>query len=179
MPKARGKNWLGESHCCPRRRFGFFEMLLVQLDFVMEQIRQMEQRLAELVRATPAMQWLKTMPGIGVILAAAIELEIGEIGRFPSAPHFASYAGTTPRVHASVGWVRYGPLRSAVSQYLKWAFVEAANSVADNHPRYAERHVSQLYMRLRKRKGHNKAIGAVARPSGGVLRHGASGAKFQ
>ena len=46
------------------------EMLLVQLDFVMEQIRQMEQRLAELVRATPAMQWLKTMPGIGVILAA-------------------------------------------------------------------------------------------------------------
>jgi len=124
------------------------QMLVAQLDFVMGQIEQMEKRLAELVRITPAMQWLKTLPGIGVILAATIELEIGQIGRFPSAPHFTSYAGTTPRVHASGGKVRCGRLRCDANQYLKWAFVEAANSVAVNHPRYAQRHVSQLYKRL-------------------------------
>ena len=60
-------------------------------------------RLAELVRITPPMQWLETLPGIGVILAATIELEIGDIARFPSALHLTSYAGTTPRVHASGG----------------------------------------------------------------------------
>src|SRR5437879_8656453 len=104
-----------------------------------------------------------TLPGIAEILAATIALEIGDIGRFPDAPHLASYAGTTPRVHASGGRVRYGRLRTDVNRYLKWAFVEAANSVAVNHRRCPERHVSQLYDRLRQRKGHHKAIGAVAR----------------
>jgi len=137
--------------------------LLAQLDFVSGQVRQLEQRLEELVEITPEMQWLLTMPGVGVILAATIALEIGEVQRFPSALHLASYAGTTPRVHASGGKVRYGPLRADVNRYLKWAFAEAGNSVAVNHKSHPERHVSQLYRRLRQRKGHPKAIGAVAR----------------
>lgn len=136
--------------------------LLAQLDFVSGQVRELEQRLKQLVEVSEPMQWLLTMPGVGVILAATIALEIGEIERFPSAMHLASYAGTTPRVHASGGKVRYGPLRADVNRYLKWAFAEAANSVAVNHQRCPERHVSQLYRRL-LRKGHPKAIGAVAR----------------
>lgn len=137
--------------------------LLAQLDFVSAQVGLLERRLEELVEITPAMQRLESVPGIGVILAATVALEIGEVRRFPSAAHLASYAGTTPRVHASGGKVRYGPLRVDVNRYLKWAFVEAANSVAVNHTRCPERHVSQLYRRLRVRKGHPKAIGAVAR----------------
>lgn len=136
--------------------------LLAQLDFVSGQVRELEQRLEQLVKTTEPMQWLLTMPGVGVILAATIALEIGEIARFPSAMHLASYAGTTPRVHASGGKVRYGALRADVNRYLKWAFAEAANSVAVNHRRCPERHVSQLYRRL-LHKGHPKAIGAVAR----------------
>jgi len=137
--------------------------LLAQLDFVSRQIQQLEQRLEKLVAVTEPMQWLLTLPGVGTILAATIALEIGEVSRFPSAEHLASYAGTTPRVHASGGKVRYGPLRVDVNRYLKWAFAEAANSVAVNHARCPDRHVSQLYHRLRARKGHPKAIGAVAR----------------
>ncbi|HZZ16963.1 MAG TPA: IS110 family transposase [Candidatus Sulfotelmatobacter sp.] len=139
------------------------KQLLAQLDFVNQQVRELEQRLNDLVEVTTEMQWLLTMPGIGVILAATIALEIGEVQRFPSAMHLASYAGTTPRVHASGGKVRYGPLRADVNRYLKWAFAEAANSVAVNHTRCPDRHVSQLYRRIRAKKGHPKAIGAVAR----------------
>jgi len=138
-------------------------LLLGQLQLLAEQMQQVEKRLGELVRTTPAMQWLQSLPGIGVILAATIALEIGDIARFPSAEHLASYSGTTPRVHASGGKVRYGRLRPDVNRYLKWGFVEAANSIAVQYPRYGERHVSQLYARLRQRKGHSKAIGAVAR----------------
>jgi transposase len=137
--------------------------LLAQLDFVSNQVRQLEQRLQELVEVSEPMQWLLSMPGVGVILAATIALEIGEVQRFPGAMHLASDAGTTPRVHASGGKVRYGSLRADVNRYLKWAFAEAANSVAVNHTRCPDRHVSQLYRRLRQRKGHAKAIGAVAR----------------
>ncbi len=77
--------------------------LLRQLDFVSAQVKQLEQRLEGLVEVTEEMQWLLSMPGVGVILAGTIALEIGEVGRFPSAMHLASYSGTTPRVHASGG----------------------------------------------------------------------------
>lgn len=139
------------------------EQLVAQLDFVSGQVRELEQRLEKLVEVTADMQWLLSMPGVGVILAATIALEIGDVGRFPDAMHLASYAGTTPRVHASGGKVRYGTLRADVNRYLKWAFAEAGNSVAVNHTRHPDWHVSQLYRRLRGRKGHHKAIGAVAR----------------
>ena len=82
---------------------------------------------------------------------------------FPARSTWPPTRGTTPRVHASGGRVRYGRLRSDVNRYLKWAFVEAANSVAVNYPRYSQRHGSRLYARLRERKGHHKTIGAVAR----------------
>jgi transposase len=139
------------------------QQLLAQLDFIGAQLKQVENRLDHLVDVTKEMQWLMSMPGVGVILAATIALEIGDVKRFPSAMHLASYSGTTPRVHASGGKVRYGSLRSDVNRYLKWAFAEAGNSVAVNHTRRPDRHVSQLYRRLRARKGHPKAIGAVAR----------------
>ena len=106
---------------------------------------------------------LMSLPGVGMILAATMALEIGDIGRFLSAERLASYSGTTPRVHASGGKVRFGELRVDVNRYLKWAFAEAANPVALHHRRRPKRHVSQLYRRLRLHKGHAKAIGAVAR----------------
>ncbi len=137
--------------------------MLVALDGLSVQIREFEQRLDELVEVTPEMQWLETLPGVGVILAATIALEVGDVRRFASAERLASYAGTTPRVHASGDRVRYGRTRPDVNRYLKWAFAEAGNSVAVNHQRHPERHVSQLYFRVRQRKGHSKAVGAVAR----------------
>lgn len=138
-------------------------MLLDQLDFVEGQIKGLESQLKELVKMTRQMELLMSLPGVGVILSATIVLEIGDIGRFLSAERLASYSGTTPRVHASGGKVRYGTLRPDTNRYLKWAFVEAGNSVAVNHKRMRSRHVSTLYERIRKRKGHAKAVGAVAR----------------
>jgi transposase len=139
------------------------QQMLAQLDVLSEQIQEFEKRLEGLVKATPEMQQLKTLPGVGVILAATIGLEIGSIGRFLSAERLASYSGTTPRVHSSGGRTCYGRTRPDVNRYLKWAFAEAANSVAVNYRRFPERHVSEVYRRLRTRKGHAKAVGAVAR----------------
>ncbi len=159
---ARGE-MQGRIESLPEQTRWVVEQMLAQLDGLSAQIRAFEKRLEELVEVTPEMQRLESLPGVGVILAATITLEIGEIGRFLSAERLASYAGTVPRVHASGDRVRYGRTRPDVNRYLKWAFAEAANSVAVNHRRWPERHVSRLYTRLRARKGHSKAVGAVAR----------------
>jgi transposase len=139
------------------------ELLLEQLDQTQQKIEAIEARMNKLFKETDEHTLLQTMPGIGFILSVVILQEVGDIRRFGSAERFASYCGVTPRVHASGGKVRYGRLRPDTNHYLKWAFSEAGNSVAVNRNRFPARHVSQLYNRIRARKGHAKAVGAVAR----------------
>jgi transposase len=139
------------------------QLLLEQLDQTEQKIQAIEARMKELFKETEQYQLLETMPGVGFILAVVILQEVGDIKRFSSAERFASYCGVTPRVHASGGKVRYGRLRPDTNHYLKWAFSEAGNSVAVNRNRFPARHVSQLYHRIRHRKDHAKAVGAVAR----------------
>ena len=137
--------------------------LLEQVERLDHQVREFEQRLRALFKPTPAIQRLLTLPGVGLTLAVVIALEVGDVARFPTAEKLAAYAGTTPRVHASGGKTRFGPSRPDVNRYLKWAFVEAANAICLNRGRAPHRHGTRLYERVARRKGHQKAIGAVAR----------------
>jgi len=137
--------------------------LLRELDMVENQIKRIEKRMKKVFLATEQVRRLMTLPGIGFILAVVIASEIGDISRFSTAQRLASYAGMVPRIHSSGGRTRYGKLRSDVNRYLKWAYSEAGNSTAVNHKRFSRRHVSRLYRRIRERKGHAKAVGAVGR----------------
>lgn len=98
-------------------------------------------------------------------MAIVIDREVGSLQRFGSCDRFASYSGTTPKVRASAGKVRYGHMRPESKHYLQWAFIKAANVAAShrNSPGWRRWHVTRLYERIRNRKGHAVAIGAVAR----------------
>jgi len=139
------------------------ERMLERLDQLDQTIKQIEKRMAEIFTPTRSMTLLRSLPGVGAVLSVVIGLEIGDIRRFKGASGLASYAGTVPRIHASGGKAYYGRTRPDVNHYLKWAYAEAGNSVALNHKRFPYRHVSQLYQRLRARRGHAQAIGAVGR----------------
>lgn len=139
------------------------ELLLHELDTVQAAITAVEQRLRAVFAPTPADALLQTLPGVGPILAVVLATEIGVVSRFGRAAQLASYAGTTPRVHASGGKVRYGAIRWDVNRYLQWAYCEAANAAVLNAQRCHYTHVQQLYMRLRTKRGHGKALMAVAR----------------
>ena len=139
------------------------EHLLKQVEELGGQIREFEQRIQATFKPTPAIQQLMTVPGVGLTLAVVIALEVGDVARFATAEKLAGYAGTTPRVHASGGKTRFGRSRPDVNRYLKWAFVEAANAICVTRRRSSSRHVSRLYDRIARRKGHPKAIGALAR----------------
>jgi len=137
--------------------------LLRELEMAESQIQRIEKRMKRVFSKTEQVKRLMTLPGIGFILAVAIANEIGDISRFATPQRLASYAGTVPRVHSSGGHTRYGKLRSDVNHYLKWAYSEAGNSTAVNHKRFPFRHASKLYRRIREKKGHAKAVGAVGR----------------
>ncbi|MFH1614899.1 MAG: IS110 family transposase [Planctomycetota bacterium] len=137
--------------------------LLRQLDTVCQEIERLEKRMGQVFEKTEQVRFLMTMPGVGFILAVVISQEIGDVVRFNSPQRLASYCGTVPRVHASGDKVRFGRLRPDTNRYLKWAFSEAGNSIVVNRKSWPHRHVCQLYSRIRQRKGHAKAVGAMAR----------------
>ena len=138
-------------------------ILLEILDFIESKIGQLQEEIKEVFCADQTIKLLMSAPGIGFILATTISLELGDINRFPSSEHFAAYCGLVPCIHSSGGKVRFGPLRSDCNHYLKWAYSEAANCIALNYKRRPYWHVSKLYKRLRQRRNHAIAIGAVAR----------------
>lgn len=162
----RGRRLLEErlKHLPEQTRFAT-ESLLEQLDQVEEQVQAFEERMEVVFSSTPEVQRLESLPGVGFILAVVIATEVGDVRRFPRASQLASYAGTTPTVRSSGGKIRHGRLPSDVNRYLKWAFIEAANVVCINRRRstWRQRHVSRLYERIRQRRGHPQAVGAVAR----------------
>ena len=152
-------------HALPAETCRCMQQQLDMLDHIQSQIALLEERIKQRVELTRNIQLLKTLPGVANILAIVIERETARVDRFPSAAHFASYAGTVPTVNASGGKTRYGRLRKCSNQYLKWAFIEAANVVVRQrgHPNWRGKHVTRLYDRVRQRKGHAVAVGAVAR----------------
>jgi len=133
------------------------------LDQVSGQIEQVEAHIREVVKENPMMQIIKSLPGVGDILAIVIALEIGTVERFSSAEHLASYSGTVPRVNSSGGKTHFGKVRPDVNRYLKWAYIEAANCVALQQKQLAGRHVVTLLQRIQKQKGYPKAAVAVGR----------------
>jgi transposase len=135
------------------------------VDELEQHIEELDGRIRERVGRLGWSRLLKTMPGVGDILGATIFLEIGNVSRFPSAQHLASYAGLVPVVHASGGKTFLGPTGQKSNHYLRWAFVEAANAIATRQKQkaWAERHVMRQYLKLKTSKGHGKAAVAVAR----------------
>jgi len=161
---SQGRRWLkAHVQSLPTHTAFAVGHMLEQVDGLREQVRQFEQRMRTVFQPTPEIGLLMTLPGVAFTLSVVIALEVGDVTRFAGPEKLAAYAGTTPRVHSSGGKTRYGPLRPDVNRYLKWAFVEAANAICRIRTRHPQRHASCLYERIARRKGHQKAIGAVAR----------------
>jgi transposase len=109
---------------------------------------------------------LQTIPGVGKILGATIWVEIGDVRRFPAAQHLARYAGLVPQMQSSGGKTWRGPTPRDCNHYLKWAFVEAANTIAAHESKWENKHIHAvgLYRRVKATtKLSGKAKVAVAR----------------
>jgi transposase len=137
--------------------------VLDQLDHVSENLKAIEAEMMKVFAPSPEINLLKTLPGVGDILAVVIWTELGTIERFSRAEQLASYCGLVAREHSSGDKFRYGRIRRDVNVYLKWAFVEAANSSVLNCERCGYDHISRLYQRIKARRGYGKAKVAVAR----------------
>lgn len=102
----------------------------------------------------PGYRAVQTIPGIGPVLAAVFVAEVGDVHRFTSAAHLASWAGLTPKHHESDTHVRRGRITKQGSRLVRWAAIESVKQLG---PRTG---VGVLRERVADRRGRN--IGAVA-----------------
>jgi len=97
------------------------------ISFLDHQINQIHKAVKKKVKLSKSFEYLRTVPGIGDILALTIMLEVGEISRFPKVGNFASYARCVPTERLSAGKSKGKGNRKNGNRYLCWAFVEASN----------------------------------------------------
>ena len=105
-----------------------------------------------------AVDLVRTIPGVGALSAEVIVSEIGtDMSRFPTAGHLLSWAGLCPRNDESAGKRRSSRLRKG-AQWLKTTLVECAWAAKNKKGSYLQ----AQFLRLRSRRGPQKAICAVA-----------------
>jgi transposase len=132
--------------------------ILAHLDFLDEQIDWLSEEIGEqLAPFAAAVELLCTIPGVQQRTAEVIVAEIGvDMSQFPSERHLASWAGLCPGNDRSAGKRRSGATRHG-SKWLDSALTEAAIAATRKNDSY----LAAQYQRLRPRRGHGRALGAV------------------
>lgn len=132
--------------------------ILGHVDFLDEQIASLSEAIEEQIAPfESAVELLRSIPGVQRRTAEVIVAEIGtDMSRFPSAGHLASWAGLCPGNDQSAGRRRSGKTRRG-SKWLGWALEEAALAALRSNDTY----LAAQYRRLKVRRGHKKALGAV------------------
>ena len=132
---------------------------LRQIDALDEAIVTLDQEVdANLAPFRTAIDIVSTIPGVKALGAQAIVCEIGtDMSRFPTADHLVSWSGLCPRNDESAGKRRSTRLRKG-APWLKTALVQCAWAAIRKKGSYLQ----ALFLRIKSRRGPQKAICAVA-----------------
>jgi len=135
------------------------KMMLEQLQFLEQQINQLDQEMASLLNQhQEAVQRLAEVPGLGVDSAQQIIAEVGPAAAtFPSAKCLSSWVGACPGDEESAG-VNYSHRSPQGNRHMRRLLNQAANAAAKTKGSIFE----IVYRRSVPRLGHNQAIGAIA-----------------
>jgi transposase len=154
----KGRRWLRELEL-PVEEAETLESALRHIEFLDQEITAVERLIAREALRSPDARRLLTVPGVNVICAATFLAAIGDIRRFRGSRQLVAYLGLDPRVRQSgTEPARSGRISKRGSASVRWALVEAAASVVRQPGP-----LRAFYERLRARRGHGKAVVAVAR----------------
>jgi hypothetical protein len=99
-----------------------------------------------------------TIPGVNVTVAIGLLSAIGDITDSPTPARLSSYFGLTPSTYQSGDTCYHGRLTKQGRSHARWLAVEAARAIANSNVPLAA-----AYHRIRRKKGHNVAVSALAR----------------
>ncbi len=113
------------------------------------------------------MEILTSIPGVGFTTAAAIIAEIGNIEVFSKPKELVGWSGLAPAINESAGKSSNGHITKKGNKFLRTILVLAANSIVISRPNK----LRFFYQRIKAKKGHKKAIVALARKLVSIIHH--------
>jgi transposase len=128
-------------------------------------LRALERSLEVMARPSERIGRLRTIPGVGLLTSTALVAFVGDVQRFASGRHFASYLGLTPRERSSGLRRRLGAISKRGDPYLRMLLIHGARSVLLHARKQspAERDRLRAWALDRQgARGHNKAAVALA-----------------
>lgn len=125
-------------------------------------MKMVERQLEALAEQSPAVAWLLTIPGVGLLTATAIVGFVGDIRRFPSGRHFASWLGLTPREYSSGLKRHLGRISKRGDGYLRTMLIHGARSVLVHARKQQPDRLRAWAHGLAQTHVHNKVAVAVA-----------------
>lgn len=103
---------------------------LAQIDLVDAHLAEVEAWMQQHLEEDPIVGLLKTIPGMGLILAHVIRAEIGQLTeRFAARQKLTAYCGLAPLADDSADRRGRRHISPACNHTLRWAFIEAAGCV--------------------------------------------------
>jgi len=129
--------------------------------YIEKQIGRIGKEVAKMSHQKPwaeSMTYLMQLPGFGVITGMTVLAAIGEIQRFETPRHLASYSGLTPGLEQSGTKNRGKGMTKEGRKELRWALVEVAQRAVKSDPLW-----KHLLQEMQKRMHRNQAIVAIAR----------------
>jgi transposase len=135
------------------------KMILEQLQFLEQQIDQLDQEMASLLsQHQDAVQRLAEVPGLGVDSAQQIIAEVGPTAAtFPTGKQLSSWVGACPGDEESAG-VNYSHRSPQGNRHMRRLLNQAANAAVKAKGSIFE----IVYRRMVPRLGHQQTIGAIA-----------------
>lgn len=123
----------------------------------------LEKQLQSMASQMPLTERLMAIPGIGLLTATALVALIGDVRRFRSGRHFASFLGLTPKEHSSGSCRRLGAISKQGDIYLRMLLTHGARSVlrAAKSKKKPDR-LRAWALKVQERRGHNIATVALA-----------------
>jgi transposase len=125
-------------------------------------VKLIERQLEATAEQLPAVAHLRTIPGVGLLIATALVAFIGDIRRFPSGRHLASYLGLTPREYSSGLKRHLGRISKRGDGYLRTLLIHGARSVLLHARTHRPDRLREWAYTLGQTHPHNKAAVAVA-----------------
>jgi transposase len=152
-----GRVWLEEQKLSPLHSEERQSLLRV-FDSITPEIDKASTFIKEKAEADETTKILMTIPGIGAFTAMVMMAEIGTFERFPSPEKLSCFAGLIASSYSSGGKLRFGRITKRGSPHLRWAMIEATNTV---RPSWG--HLYDFYSRIKVKKGGKVARVALAR----------------
>lgn len=152
-----GRKWIAKLALDATVRF-VVDQQLAAIDLATKQLAELDTRLEAELPANPLYELLRTIPGVGLRLGAAIALEFDDIRRFATPKAAACYTGLIPSTFQSGEKRRGGRITKQGNATLRWALVQAAIQLVRR-----DTGMKKVYERLRSRIKRDRARVAVAR----------------